>query len=235
MEVFGPTIQGEGPDAGMPCYFVRFGGCDYRCEWCDSMHAVDPALVRENATRMDTTTILGALDALPGQPGLVVLSGGNPALHHLQPLVLALKANGYLVSVETQGSVWRGWLASTDRLVISPKPPSSGMLTDKHRRQTDQFLTRALEFDRNHPTFQWAVAKLVMFDAADLAWAVQFTQEVPQLPLFLSMGTRPNYSPAEMGEQLAELYEAVAMTPELSHARVLPQLHVIAWGHAQGA
>ena len=46
VETFGPTIQGEGPYAGRVCHFVRFGGCDYRCTWCDSMHAVDPGLVR---------------------------------------------------------------------------------------------------------------------------------------------------------------------------------------------
>src|SRR5262249_776223 len=40
-EIFGPTIQGEGVLIGLPTVFVRSGGCDYRCSWCDSMHAVD--------------------------------------------------------------------------------------------------------------------------------------------------------------------------------------------------
>ena len=41
-EIFGPTIQGEGVLIGLPTVFVRTGGCDYRCSWCDSLHAVDP-------------------------------------------------------------------------------------------------------------------------------------------------------------------------------------------------
>ncbi|TIU92326.1 MAG: 7-carboxy-7-deazaguanine synthase QueE, partial [Mesorhizobium sp.] len=40
-EIFGPTIQGEGMLIGLPTVFVRTGGCDYRCSWCDSLHAVD--------------------------------------------------------------------------------------------------------------------------------------------------------------------------------------------------
>ena len=49
VEVFGPTIQGEGELAGVPTAFVRFGGCDYRCSWCDSLFAVLPEDVRDGA------------------------------------------------------------------------------------------------------------------------------------------------------------------------------------------
>ena len=50
IEIFGPTIQGEGSEAGLATHFIRVGGCDYRCSWCDTMYAVDPAAVRANAT-----------------------------------------------------------------------------------------------------------------------------------------------------------------------------------------
>ena len=52
IEVFGPTIQGEGAEAGLPTHFVRFGGCDYRCSWCDTMYAVDPAVLWATAERL---------------------------------------------------------------------------------------------------------------------------------------------------------------------------------------
>src|SRR5881409_4014659 len=78
------TVQGEGALAGLPTLFVRFGGCDYRCSWCDSMYAVDPAQVRENATKMTAAEIVqGCVDLVgDGEPGglWVTLSGGNPAL-----------------------------------------------------------------------------------------------------------------------------------------------------------
>lgn len=49
VELFGPTIQGEGAVAGQFSHFVRFGGCPRRCSWCDSMHAVLPEEVQKNA------------------------------------------------------------------------------------------------------------------------------------------------------------------------------------------
>lgn len=49
IEIFGPTVQGEGAEAGVPTHFLRLGGCDYRCAWCDTMYAVDPATVRASA------------------------------------------------------------------------------------------------------------------------------------------------------------------------------------------
>jgi len=45
-EIFGPTIQGEGPLIGTPTVFVRTAGCDYRCTWCDTLYAVLPDIVR---------------------------------------------------------------------------------------------------------------------------------------------------------------------------------------------
>src|SRR5215211_1387636 len=86
IEIFGPTIQGEGAEAGLPCAFVRLGGCDFRCSWCDTMYAVDPAEVRANATRLNSDQIVSELRGLGGEYEWVILSGGNPALHDLTEL-----------------------------------------------------------------------------------------------------------------------------------------------------
>src|SRR3954454_18364888 len=83
IEIFGPTIQGEGAEAGLPTHFVRLGGCDYRCSWCDTMYAVDPATVRATSERLEVAEIVERLGRLDGHPEWVTLSGGNPALHHL--------------------------------------------------------------------------------------------------------------------------------------------------------
>ena len=63
-EIFGPTLQGEGPFVGRPSYFIRFGGCDNRCTWCDSMHAVDPVLVKQ-LPFMTTSEIITKVLLLP--------------------------------------------------------------------------------------------------------------------------------------------------------------------------
>ncbi len=56
-EIFGPTVQGEGALIGMPTVFVRTGGCDFRCSWCDTLYAVDPAF-RADWKPMSATEVL---------------------------------------------------------------------------------------------------------------------------------------------------------------------------------
>ncbi|TIV44134.1 MAG: radical SAM protein, partial [Mesorhizobium sp.] len=82
-EIFGPTVQGEGPLIGRPTVFVRTGGCDYRCRWCDTLYAVLPEF-REDWTLMTPNAILTEVERLSNSARVLVsLSGGNPAL---QPL-----------------------------------------------------------------------------------------------------------------------------------------------------
>ena len=64
-EVFGPTVQGEGELQGVPCYFVRLGGCDFKCSWCDTPHAVLPEEVRQ-LERLDEKGIMERLQGLEG-------------------------------------------------------------------------------------------------------------------------------------------------------------------------
>jgi 7-carboxy-7-deazaguanine synthase len=234
VEVFGPTIQGEGELAGVPTAFVRFGGCDYRCTWCDSLFAVLPEDVR-TAPRLDVEEIVRALAALPGAPEWVTLSGGNPALLELGDLVARLHASGRRVTVETQGSVWRDWLAGVDLLTVSPKPPSSGMATPGNEAESGRFLERAAAAGAH------VVLKVVVFDEADYAWASALRERHPRLPFHLSCGTDPPGPGTSQAEALAGvsqryrwLCERAARDPAMDGARILPQLHVLAWGHKRG-
>jgi 7-carboxy-7-deazaguanine synthase len=233
IEIFGPTIQGEGAEAGVPTHFVRLGGCDYRCSWCDTMYAVEPSVVRATAERLSSDEIVEALAALAGAPQWVTISGGNPALHRLGPLIDDLHECGYRVSVETQGSLWRPWLGEVDRLTVSPKPPSSAMATARHERQFVGFMTSALA----SPAAPSLILKIVCFDEIDLAWAKQVRRRWSDVPLFLSAGT-PVPSPASIRDAVGDRYrwlcEQVAADVELAEARVLPQLHVVAWEDRRG-
>lgn len=234
VEVFGPTIQGEGELAGVPTAFVRFGGCDYRCTWCDSLHAVLPDAVRE-APRMTAAEIAESLGRLPARPEWVTLSGGNPALFELGDLVARLHQDGWRIAVETQGSVWRDWLADVDLLTVSPKPPSSGMLSSDHDAESRRFLGRAIE------TSGRVVLKIVVFDDQDYDWARGVRESWTGVPFHLSCGTDPPLVGATQAEALREvsvryrwLCERAAHDPIMIDARILPQLHVLAWGHEKG-
>ena len=129
-EIFGPTIQGEGALIGQPTVFVRTGGCDYRCVWCDTPHAVD-SQYRDQWKPMTPAEIWARVRELSGgNPLMITLSGGNPAIQNLGPLIRMGKADGYSFALETQGSVAQDWFADLDVLTLSPKPPSSGMDTN---------------------------------------------------------------------------------------------------------
>ena len=232
IEIFGPTVQGEGPDAGVPAHFVRLGGCDFRCEWCDSLHAVEPEFVRQ-AERVTGRELVRRVAALPAGPRLVVLTGGNPALYDLAEPVALLHELGYRVAVETQGSVWRPWLLDVDRLVISPKPPSAGRRAG-HRVGALMFLDAAQALaDRGR-----GALKIVVFDRADLEYAIALRERAPDWPLYLSAGTPVGLGEEETRAAVAERYgwlaEQASRRRELHAAVVLPQLHVIAWGTRRG-
>lgn len=243
IEIFGPTIQGEGALAGLPTLFVRFGGCDFRCSWCDSMYAVDPAEVRENAEKLTVGQIIDRLNSLVGLDwrGWVTLSGGNPALmpfgrNWADDLIGQLHSEGFKVSVETQGSVWREWLRRVDHLTVSPKPPSSGMWNEKHRRQLVSFLGKAERIDEKKRSM-----KIVIFTQNDLDWARTLMQTYSDWPQrFLSVGTDQDHLQDEwallggIAERYRWLCETVAGDPSFASVRVLPQMHVLAWGAKRG-
>lgn len=230
IEIFGPTIQGEGPHAGRAVSFVRFGGCDYRCSWCDSLHAVLPEQVRENAVKMTADEIVAQL---PPETDTVILSGGNPALMEGGPLAAALQHDGKVFHVETQGSRWRTWMGWAALLVVSPKPPSSGM-ADKAEGQLPGFIKR-WQSEGGNPL----VLKFVVGDKDDLTWALDLRAGIDprgEFPLYLSALTPPDCSLDVLAASYRNLCEMVLASPRALAAEpvVLPQLHVVAWGHARG-
>lgn len=252
VEIFGPTVQGEGVDQGVGAHFVRFGGCDFRCTWCDTPHAVLPEEVRKNATKMDTEDILDKLSQLsePVKPPWIILTGGNPGLHDLSTLVQALQKEGYLVAVETQGSRWREWMADVDRLCVSPKPPSS--LQEYDWTQVQRFLVESMEQKAaGEREYEWVFLKVVVFTDEDLNWAVKVRRQFSDCLLYLSAG---NDAGRTVGQPEREdtrklagvrrdlldkarwLTERVLETPELCTKDVVvqSQFHVALWGNELG-
>lgn len=232
-EIFGPTIQGEGALIGLPTVFVRTGGCDYRCSWCDSLHAVDSEF-RHDWTPMSAEAVWNEVQRLSGGTPLTVsLSGGNPAIQPLAPLIELGHRQGYRFALETQGSVAQDWFARLDMLVLSPKPPSSGMSADWD--QLDECLRAAA----NGP--QVAI-KIVVFDDVDYAFAREVERRYPELPFYLQPG---NHTPPLPDDDTTRvdldgvmdrmLWLISKVTEDRWYAaRVLPQLHVLLWGNKRG-
>jgi 7-carboxy-7-deazaguanine synthase len=222
VEIFGPVLQGEGAMIGQQTLFVRLGYCDFRCRWCDSLYAVLPEQVRENATQMMPTEIVERLDALNPHTLWVTLSGGNPVLHDLTALVRALHERERKIAVETQGTVYREWLADCEVVTVSPKPPSSGM--DTNFTQLDRFMR-----------LPSANLKIVVFDDADFAYARGVHQRYPAVPLYLQVGnTVGQDDTAALLAKLDWLGHKTLADATLRMAVVLPQLHVLLYGNRRG-
>lgn len=194
-EIFGPTIQGEGRNVGMPCYFVRFGGCDFRCSWCDTPHAVLPDLVAQ-LPQMDAWDIFFKVrdlaKATDNEAEWIVITGGNPGLLDLGEVIDKFHHHNYKVMLETQGTTYRQWYTRIDDLCFSPKPPSSGNTSDLDlldkilgRMWTDREETDdpATWFSNNKPYL-----KIPIFTDEDLDFAEEVRQRFLEFELFLSIG-----------------------------------------------
>lgn len=169
VEVFGPTIQGEGPLAGSKTMFVRFGGCDYRCKMCDSLHAVIPGAVKKNARYLTAEEIADELVRLRGISGTnwVTLSGGNPCMWDLTRLIQLLKGAKFAIAVETQGTLAPEWLSKVQMLVVSPKSPGMGEKFEPEKFKNILQLGWA-----QMPNLVVAI-KVVVFSALDLEFALE--------------------------------------------------------------
>lgn len=250
IEIFGPTVQGEGVDQGVISNFIRFGGCDFKCDWCDTPYAVLPDEVRANSTKMGPKDILEELGKLEGWAPWIVITGGNPALHDLEPLIDKLHENDLLVAVETQGSKWREWMRKVDRLCLSPKPPSAHQ---KYNWATVQrFFNEGLEARLTEERgYEWMFIKIPIFDEKDLRWAVKVRKQLSDAMMFLSAGNDASRTVGapdridnrDLGEIQRDLLmrsrvltERAFKIPELNRPDVLvqTQYHVLLWGNEKG-
>ncbi|MCC9624033.1 7-carboxy-7-deazaguanine synthase QueE [Thalassospira sp. MA62] len=238
-EIFGPTVQGEGALIGMPTVFVRTGGCDFRCSWCDTLYAVDPAF-RADWKPMTAEQVLDNVKKLTGSaPILITLSGGNPAIQPLGKLIELGKRDGFTFAIETQGSIAKDWFADLNFMTISPKPPSAETPFDA---------------DALHACIQAAngrgmlngpaiTLKFPVRDETDL----EFADHVRGLYTGIPVCLQPvNTTPAEPHPDGADGVDIDGLTAryrwlvdEVSKrqwfdVRVLPQWHVHVWGNLRG-
>lgn len=226
-EIFGPTIQGEGALIGQPTVFVRTGGCDYRCSWCDTLHAVESRF-RHEWMDMSAEEIFENVQALSNNnPLMVSLSGGNPAIQNLGSLIKKGKESGYKFALETQGSVAQDWFADLDILTLSPKPPSSGMETNYEK------LSECIKMANNG---QLIVLKIVIFDETDYTYARKLHEKYPDIPFYLQPGNLQTQGPADLEDLNKRMLWLIdrAIKDCWFDVSILPQLHVLLWGNKRG-
>ena len=151
------TIQGEGYHQGRAAYFIRLGGCDVGCVWCDVKESWD-------ADKHPKLSVVFLLDEVKKTPAkLIVITGGEPLMHNLDTLTKTLQQNGFETNIETSGSspLSGNW----DWICLSPK---------KFKAPLPEVVAAANEL------------KVVVFNKSDFAWAEKYAALVsPNCKLYL--------------------------------------------------
>jgi organic radical activating enzyme len=143
------TLQGEGFYQGQAAYFVRLGGCDVGCVWCD----VKESWNRDNHPLIPIEDLVQNITDTPAS--IAVITGGEPLLHDLTELTSQLKKQGIRTHIETSGSspLSGNW----DWITLSPK---------KFKAPLPEVLSYANEL------------KIIVYNKSDFAWAEEYAAKV---------------------------------------------------------
>ena len=143
------TLQGEGLHTGKAAYFIRLGGCDVGCVWCDVKDSWDAS----KHPVMTTEQIVAEATQYDGR--IAVITGGEPCMHDLGTLCDALHAAGFATHIETSGA--HPLSGALDWITLSPK---------KFKAPLEDCLAQAGEL------------KVVVFNKSDFEWAEQHAAKV---------------------------------------------------------
>ena len=143
------TLQGEGKYTGNAAYFIRLGGCDVGCVWCDVKESWDADI----HPKMSVSELIETIATFPVKH--IVITGGEPAMYDLNPLVNSLKENGYYVAIETSGA--HPLQGQVDWYTFSPK---------KFKEPVGEAYSKASEL------------KVVIYHKSDFDWALDHAQKV---------------------------------------------------------
>lgn len=148
------SLQGESTYAGMPCVFVRLTGCNLRCSWCDTEYSF------YGGKKMSVEEVLGEVERLSPNGGLVEITGGEPMLQEREvvPLMERLLAAGYTLLLETSGERPLGRVPKAVVKIVDVKCPDSG--------EPDTFEMENLEALEPHDEVKFVVSDRVDYEFA---------------------------------------------------------------------
>lgn len=144
------TIQGEGMHQGRAAYFIRLAGCDVGCVWCD---------VKESWTQgypqFTAQHLLELVQETPAQ--IVIITGGEPLMHDLEPLTQKLQQAGLATHIETSGAHpvsgnWN-WYCLSPKKFVFPQETSYALANE---------------------------LKVIVYNESDFKWAQQEAAKVPE-------------------------------------------------------
>ncbi len=148
MEAF-YTVQGEGAYSGHAAYFIRLGGCDVGCVWCDVKESWDV----DAHPKQSIEQIVTEANAFPAK--LAVITGGEPLMHNLDELTKELHQENFIINIETSGA--HPLSGELDWICLSPK---------KFKKPLPEFYAQANEL------------KIIVYNKSDFAWAESYAEKM---------------------------------------------------------
>jgi len=227
-EVFGPTVQGEGPSMGRRAGFIRLARCNLACRWCDTPYTwdwkgvngtpYDPRVEITPSTVRELVEAVGAMDV-----PLVVITGGEPMLQAtgLLELAQALTSRGYDVEVETNGTLPPGDLCGLVTFNVSPKLADSEAAPIARRIKPEILADYA-----RCPSTAFKFVVSTVDQLGEVAGVVQLSKALPEQVWIMPEGT----DPAALTSRLAALADPVVARGW----NLTTRLHVLAWGNQRG-
>lgn len=143
------TLQGEGFHQGKAAYFIRLGGCDVGCVWCDVKESWDV----EKYPKLEVKSLISAVRKTAAS--VVVITGGEPLMHDLSELTKQLRSTGLKVHLETSAAY--PLTGKWDWICVSPK---------KFKPPLPEILPNANEL------------KFIIFNKSDFVWAEKYAMQV---------------------------------------------------------
>jgi 7-cyano-7-deazaguanosine (preQ0) biosynthesis protein QueE len=228
-EVFGPTFQGEGPNAGQRVAFIRTGGCNLHCSWCDTPYTWDAKRfdLRDELSRLPVDAIVNKVRSM--EVHRVVISGGEPLLWQAKKgwrdMLAELSLAGLKIEVETNGTIAPdGWTVQlVDQFNVSPKLAHAG--DPEHARIVPDVLRTFAALARSGI----AALKVVVVTPGDVAQAADLAARFgfPKRAVWVM--------PEGMSVvAIVAGHKYIAQAALDAGVNMTTRLHVLTWGEERG-
>ena len=226
-EVFGPTLQGEGPSSGQPAGFIRLWGCNLDCRWCDTPYTWDTTGKNGVVFERDVESVTMPIDELVAavesfNVPRVVVTGGEPLVqrNELGELCAALVGAGFAVEVETNGTLAPdiGEVATQVRWNVSPKLGHAGTSRESIKDTLSAFA-------RLDSVFKFVVAQVDDLDEIE-GVLDRFPEIEPHQVWVMPEG--------RTADRIVGRLEVIADAVVARRWNLSTRLHVLCWGDERG-
>ena len=204
------SLQGEGPDLGLPAIFVRLSGCNLSCDWCDTEH--------ESGTEMTIDQVVKSVtqDGQWSHCKNVIITGGEPLIQdECEDLIKNLVVEGRNVFVETNGTVYNPNIIGYCKFVVSPKL--------ENIEDIKSYYEKIQNWNGN------AVFKFVIGDYEEFVKTKDFVKIMNLKNVYFMPKSSKDTS---MKQLMLELVEWVKK--ESPNIKVTPRLHIYLYGLRKG-